>query len=92
MEWRFQPAGSMRMSPPGLAIAQMAPSEVSPNQRTLSPLKPSFRVQVRGRACPSRRANPRDVPTHSAPLRSRRMLQIRSDGSPCALVQASHSP
>jgi hypothetical protein len=32
------------------------------------------------------------VPTHSAPFLSRRMLQIRSEGRPCALVQASHSP
>ena len=37
-----------------------------------------------GRPAPSSRAKPSDVPTQSAPFLSRRMLQIRSDGRPCA--------
>ena len=88
----FPLGGSMRATPPGFSTAHMAPSEVSPSHRTLSPPKPSFRVQVRSDPRSSMRARPREVPTQSAPFRSRRMLQIRSDGRPCALVHASHSP
>ena len=81
----FPSAGSIRANPPGFRAAQMAPSEVSASQRTLSPPSPSFLVQVL--ACPARskRVSPKLVPTQSIPSRARRILQIRSDGRPWSI-------
>src|ERR1035438_8315287 len=86
------PPESMRVSPPGLAIAQIEPSGVSPSQRTLSPASPSLRVQVRAGGCPPSRVKPLLVATHSAPFRSRRMFQTKFEANPSALVQLSQSP
>jgi hypothetical protein len=71
----FPVAGSIRATLPGFTTAHTAPSEVSPSQRTLSPPKPSFLVQVRGVPRPSSRAKPIEVPTQRrtgspAPLRT----------------------
>src|ERR1035441_8660717 len=88
----FPVAGLTRATLPGFTTAHTVPSDVSPSHRTLSPPRPFFLVQVRGGPPPSNRAKPREVPTQSAPFLSRTMLQIKSDGSPCALVQDSHSP
>src|ERR1035438_3252202 len=82
----------MRAKPPGLVAAQMDPSEVSASQRTLSPPSPSCLVQLLVTLEPSRRTNPRPVPTQRAPFLSRRMLQIKSDGRPWSIFQDSQSP
>src|ERR1700722_16404499 len=81
----------MRANPPGLVAAQMEPSEVSASQRTLSPPSPSLLVQRLDTREPSRRTNPRLVPTQSAPARFLRILQIKSDGKPSATFQDSQS-
>src|SRR5262249_5682328 len=48
----FPETGLIRTRPPGFVAAQIEPSEVSANQRTLSLPKPSFLVQVLMRPTP----------------------------------------
>src|SRR5215469_397770 len=82
----------MRDNQPGLVIDQIAPSAVSPNQRTSSPPIPSLLVHVRMGRPPCMRVSPALAPTHNAPRLSRRMFQTRLEARPCALVQPSHAP
>ena len=78
----FPETGSIRARPPGFMAAHVDPSEVSANQRTLSPPKPSLLVQVLVRPEPSMRANPKLVPTQRDPFLSRLIFQTMSEGKP----------
>src|SRR5204863_1574495 len=88
----FPETGSIRAKPPGFIAAHIEPSEVSANQRTLSPPKPSFLVHVRICPEPSMRVSPKAVPTQSAPFLSRLMFQTMSDGRPWPILQDSQTP